>query len=63
MDPQVIDQNAYDPQAIESEAQSYWQQQASCLATEDPDREKFYCLAMFKTIAHQPNGPTRILLI
>ncbi len=47
MDPQVIDQNAYDPQAIESEAQSYWQQQASFLATEDPDREKFYCLAMF----------------
>ncbi|MDB2410778.1 leucine--tRNA ligase [Pseudomonadales bacterium] len=47
MEQQVNDQNAYDPQAIESEAQSYWQQQASFLATEDPEREKFYCLAMF----------------
>jgi leucyl-tRNA synthetase len=37
----------YNPQVIEDQAQQYWQKQQSFLATEDPAREKFYCLAMF----------------
>lgn len=37
----------YDPRAIEKEAQEYWQQQKIFEVTEDPDREKYYCLAMF----------------
>ncbi|MDP6413970.1 MAG: leucine--tRNA ligase [Gammaproteobacteria bacterium] len=41
-----IDQQ-YLPQEVESSAQSYWQQHDSFRATEDPGKEKFYCLAMF----------------
>jgi leucyl-tRNA synthetase len=41
-----IDQQ-YLPQEVESSAQSYWQQHDSFRATEDPNKEKFYCLAMF----------------
>ena len=37
----------YDPSKIESEAQSYWAEKQSFKATEDPKREKFYCLSMF----------------
>ena len=37
----------YLPQQIEAEAQSYWQENDSFRAVEDPSREKFYCLAMF----------------
>ncbi len=37
----------YLPLEVESSAQSYWQQHDSFRATEDPDKEKFYCLAMF----------------
>jgi len=37
----------YQPNQIEQEAQQYWDQQASFEVTEDPSREKFYCLAMF----------------
>ncbi|CAB1277132.1 leucine--tRNA ligase [Candidatus Nitrosacidococcus tergens] len=37
----------YQPKKIESEAQSYWEQHQSFQATEDSDREKFYCLSMF----------------
>jgi leucyl-tRNA synthetase len=37
----------YDPRAIESAAQEYWQQQKTFEVTEDPSREKYYCLAMF----------------
>ena len=37
----------YDPQQIEIDAQSYWTERQSFKATEDPDREKFYCLSMF----------------
>ncbi len=41
MDPQ------YTPQDIEAGAQAWWQDNQSFKATEDPDREKFYCLSMF----------------
>ncbi|TNF54124.1 MAG: leucine--tRNA ligase, partial [Burkholderiales bacterium] len=41
MDPQ------YDPQEIERTAQAYWESKGSFEATEDPSREKFYCLSMF----------------
>lgn len=37
----------YDPRAIEEEAQEYWKQQKTFEVTEDPLREKYYCLAMF----------------
>ena len=38
---------AYKPEQIETEAQAYWDAQNSFRVTEDPDREKFYCLCMF----------------
>ena len=41
MDPQ------YKPEQIENSAQKFWEENASFTATEDPDREKFYCLSMF----------------
>ncbi len=37
----------YLPQEIESAAQRHWEEQGSFRVTEDPGREKFYCLAMF----------------
>ncbi|MBL4583184.1 MAG: leucine--tRNA ligase [Pseudomonadales bacterium] len=37
----------YQPQAIETEVQQFWKQNNSFAATEQPDKEKFYCLAMF----------------
>jgi leucyl-tRNA synthetase len=37
----------YNPQNIETAAQQYWQESLSFKATEDPDKEKFYCLSMF----------------
>ena len=37
----------YDPKTLESQAQTYWRENDSFLATEDSEREKFYCLAMF----------------
>ncbi|QIK37552.1 leucine--tRNA ligase [Caldichromatium japonicum] len=40
-------QTPYNPHAIESEAQSYWEEHRSFKAVEDPSREKFYCLSMF----------------
>ena len=41
MDPQ------YKPEQIENVAQKLWEDKAYFKATEDPDREKFYCLSMF----------------
>ncbi|MGB1746192.1 MAG: leucine--tRNA ligase [Pseudohongiellaceae bacterium] len=38
---------AYNPQQVETEAQAYWDAHSSFKATEDPDKEKFYCLSMF----------------
>jgi len=40
-------QKTFNPTEIEAEAQSYWEQHQSFKATEDPQREKFYCLSMF----------------
>ncbi len=40
-------QESYTPSQIEQDAQTYWQQNRSFKATEQPDKEKFYCLAMF----------------
>jgi len=40
-------QQDYDAQAIEAEAQGFWEHNGSFTATEDPAREKFYCLSMF----------------
>ncbi|BAW79900.1 leucyl-tRNA synthetase [Candidatus Nitrosoglobus terrae] len=37
----------YQPEQIEAEAQAYWEQQQSFCVTEDPSKEKFYCLSMF----------------
>ncbi|MEW8563518.1 MAG: leucine--tRNA ligase [Candidatus Thiodiazotropha sp.] len=40
-------QKTYDPAALESEVQAYWEQQRTFEVTEDPDKEKFYSLSMF----------------
>ena len=40
-------ESLYDPAAIETIAQQYWSDNQSFKATEDPQREKFYCLSMF----------------
>ncbi len=37
----------YAPENIENQAQHYWETSQSFKASEDPDREKFYCLSMF----------------
>ena len=37
----------YDPSAIEVAAQAYWAEHDAFRVTEDPAREKFYCLSMF----------------
>ena len=36
----------YSPQDVESVAQAYWDEHNSFHVTEDPSREKFYCLSM-----------------
>ena len=40
-------QNIFNPEMIEAEAQSYWENHKSFKAVEDADKEKFYCLSMF----------------
>jgi leucyl-tRNA synthetase len=37
----------YEPSAIEAEAQRYWDENRCFEVTEDPAREKYYCLSMF----------------
>ena len=37
----------YEPAAIEPAVQEFWSQNEVFKVTEDPDREKFYCLCMF----------------
>jgi leucyl-tRNA synthetase len=39
--------DAYDPQAVEREAQAYWENRRSFHVGEDPAKPKFYCLSMF----------------
>ena len=38
---------AYQPQKIEIDVQAAWKEKRAFKVTEDPDREKFYCLSMF----------------
>jgi len=40
-------QAQYNHKTTEAQAQTYWQEQQSFCVTEDPDKEKFYCLSMF----------------
>lgn len=40
-------ESQYNPQQVEATAQEFWQENDSFRVTEDPDREKFYCLSMF----------------
>src|SRR5712671_3732806 len=40
-------QDAYDPLAVEREAQDYWESKRSFRVEEDAARQKFYCLCMF----------------
>ena len=37
----------YKPEHIESEIQEHWDKSRAFKVTEDPSREKFYCLSMF----------------
>ncbi|SHF66758.1 leucine--tRNA ligase [Vibrio gazogenes] len=40
-------QEQYNPQEIEPKVQAYWESSKTFTVTEDPSREKFYCLSMF----------------
>ena len=40
-------EDSYNPRQIETDAQQYWEENQTFTVTEDPAREKFYCLAMF----------------
>ena len=37
----------YEPRTIETDAQDFWESKRSFHVTEDPARQKFYCLSMF----------------
>jgi len=37
----------YQPETVEREAQQHWEEARSFEVSEDPDKEKFYCLTMF----------------
>ena len=40
-------QERYEPRSIETDAQNFWESKRSFHVTEDPARQKFYCLSMF----------------
>ena len=40
----------YNPAQIEREAQQYWNDNKTFEVSEDPNKEKFYCLAMFPLV-------------
>jgi leucyl-tRNA synthetase len=40
-------QERYEPAAIESAAQRFWEEHRSFVVTEDPSKQKYYCLCMF----------------
>ena len=40
-------QERYEHSAVEADAQRYWDENRCFVATEDPAREKYYCLSMF----------------
>ena len=44
---QTDDANSYDPQAVESAAQTYWRENGTYDAPQVADENSFYCLAMF----------------
>ena len=37
----------YDSDTVERQAQEFWDSSKAFEVTEDPSREKFYCLSMF----------------
>jgi leucyl-tRNA synthetase len=45
-EPVTVSSSEYDPRAVESTAQAYWNAQQAYVVTEDPAKPKFYCLAM-----------------
>ncbi|MDB1123226.1 leucine--tRNA ligase [Vibrio algarum] len=40
-------QEQYNPQEIEQKVQKHWDENKTFVVTEDPSKEKFYCLSMF----------------
>lgn len=44
--PNPQEQNEYQPNAIEPRVQALWEKNKSFEVTEDPDKEKYYCLSM-----------------
>ncbi len=40
-------QDTYNPQEIEQRIQKHWDEQQTFVVTEDPTKEKYYCLVMF----------------
>jgi len=43
----AMTEHSYDPQSVEQQAQAWWEEQLSFRVTEDPGRQKYYCLSMF----------------
>jgi len=39
--------NRYNPESVEQRAREYWDEHGSFEVSEDPDKEKYYCLTMF----------------
>jgi leucyl-tRNA synthetase len=46
-EPQSLSKAPYQPAAVDAAAQSYWEANDCFAASEDSEREKFYCLSMF----------------
>ncbi len=40
-------QEQYNPKTLEPAVQRFWEKQKSFEVTEDPEKEKYYCLSMF----------------
>ena len=43
----MTQEQQYDPATVEQEAQAFWSENKTFEVSEDADKEKFYCLAMF----------------
>jgi leucyl-tRNA synthetase len=43
----MTQEKQYDPATVEQEAQAFWSENKTFEVSEDADKEKFYCLAMF----------------
>ena len=37
----------YSPESVEKEAQEFWERNSTFSVSEEPSKEKFYCLSMF----------------